>query len=387
MSPRPPMPVGTYGKITISGDGPYKARARFRDHDGEVRTVARFGQTKTAARNALTTALRDRQRSAGDTINSNTTIAELADAWLADDMVTGLATNSQDAYGYVVRNQIKPALGGVRLAEIGVAVVNRALRAIKTSHGAGAAKTTKTALSGMFKLAIDEEALAANPVRDAISVGASGRKTAVRALTRDEVDDLADRLRSDEPAAAMDLPDLVDFMLATGCRIGEACAIGHHDCPGRDPHASLDLQAGTVEIDSTLVRIKGQGMTVQHRTKTDAGWRVLALPPFAVAMLERRAGELRLRAPHGVAFGSPRKRALRDPSNTAGDLRDVLDRFGYDWVTSHTFRKTVATRMDEAGRSAREIADQLGHAKASMTLDVYMGRNVVSSAVAKILDR
>ncbi|MDQ3763384.1 MAG: hypothetical protein M3460_17680 [Actinomycetota bacterium] len=30
-------------------------------------------------------------------------------------------------------------------------------------------------------------------------------------------------------------------------------------------------------------------------------------------------------------------------------------------VTSHVFRKTAATLLDEAGVSARKIADQLGH--------------------------
>src|SRR5690348_16283750 len=40
-------------------------------------------------------------------------------------------------------------------------------------------------------------------------------------------------------------------------------------------------------------------------------------------------------------------------------------------VTSHTFRRTVATLMDEAGLSARAAADQLGHAKVSMTQDHY----------------
>lgn len=52
-----------------------------------------------------------------------------------------------------------------------------------------------------------------------------------------------------------------------------------------------------------------------------------------------------------------------------------------------TFRRTVATRLDEAGLSARAIADHLGHAKPSMTQDVYMGRNVASSEAATILDR
>ncbi|MCW2530091.1 MAG: Tyrosine recombinase XerC-like, partial [Pseudonocardiales bacterium] len=59
----------------------------------------------------------------------------------------------------------------------------------------------------------------------------------------------------------------------------------------------------------------------------------------------------------------------------------------WSWVTSHVFRKTVATRMDAAGHSAREIADQLGHEKPSMTQDVYMGRQVVSAAAARTLDR
>ena len=68
-------------------------------------------------------------------------------------------------------------------------------------------------------------------------------------------------------------------------------------------------------------------------------------------------------------FPSPIGR-IRDTSNTSADLRRLLDTAGFDWVTSHTFRKTVATRLDEAGLSARAIADHLGHARPSMTLDV-----------------
>jgi integrase len=69
-------------------------------------------------------------------------------------------------------------------------------------------------------------------------------------------------------------------------------------------------------------------------------------------------------------------------------LRAVLDGVGYGWVTSNNFRKTVATRLDEVGLTAREIADQLGHARPSMTLDVYLGRRQsVNVAVAAVLDR
>jgi len=57
------------------------------------------------------------------------------------------------------------------------------------------------------------------------------------------------------------------------------------------------------------------------------------------------------------------------------------------WVTSHTFRKTAATILDQAALSARLIADQLGHARPSMTQDVYLTRHAVDDQAARALDR
>jgi integrase len=41
------------------------------------------------------------------------------------------------------------------------------------------------------------------------------------------------------------------------------------------------------------------------------------------------------------------------------------------WITSHAFRKTTATVLDNDGQTARQIADHLGHARVSMTQDTY----------------
>jgi len=38
---------------------------------------------------------------------------------------------------------------------------------------------------------------------------------------------------------------------------------------------------------------------------------------------------------------------LRDRSNTNSDIRDALDPLGFDWVTTHTFRKTAATLLND----------------------------------------
>lgn len=57
------------------------------------------------------------------------------------------------------------------------------------------------------------------------------------------------------------------------------------------------------------------------------------------------------------------------------------------WITSHSFRKTTATILDDAGQSARQIADQLGHARPSLTQDVYMGRRAKNPAAAEALEQ
>ena len=49
-------------------------------------------------------------------------------------------------------------------------------------------------------------------------------------------------------------------------------------------------------------------------------------------------------------------------------------------------RKTNATILDDATLSAWQIADQLGHARPSLTMDVYMGRGAKSRAAAAALE-
>lgn len=83
--------------------------------------------------------------------------------------------------------------------------------------------------------------------------------------------------------------------------------------------------------------------------------------------------------PGSMVFANSRGHALgrgswRDPQNAGARLRDGLDRADYGWVTSHVFRKTAATILDQAGLSARAIAGHIGHARPSITQDVCMDK-------------
>jgi integrase len=79
-------------------------------------------------------------------------------------------------------------------------------------------------------------------------------------------------------------------------------------------------------------------------------------------------------------------RGFRDPANVRRELREARGTEALAWITSHTFRKTAATILDEAALSARLVADQLGHSRPSMTQDVYLGRRAVDSQAAIALE-
>ncbi len=250
--------------------------------------------------------------------------------------------------------------------------LDRLVMQVQEHHGVAAAKATRTVLSGMVGLAVRYDALERNPVREVGRI--ESERASARALSVTEATELRGKLHADERCRAWDLVDFTDFMLATGLRIGEASAVTWE---------ALDLNEGTVSVRGTVVRVKGAGLRIKP-PKSASDVRTLELPGWAVAMLRRRR-EQSVHNEWGVIFTAPGG-GLRDPSNTQADLRVVFTATGYGWVTSHIYRKTVATLMDEGGLSARQAADQLGHAKVSMTQDNYFGRKVARTGAASLLE-
>jgi integrase len=377
---RPPLAVGTFGKIDFYVVGKRRVRARvsFRDFDGRRRSVTRYGDSRAQAERRLREALRDRDGSADTTAGADSRLSSLATMWLAEIDDSELAAGTKRLYRFAVTSYVLPALGELRLREVTVPAVDRTLRAIRTTSGVGAAKTARSVLSGMLALAVRHGALPANPVRET-STKRTQRRTVEgpRALTVSEAGHLLATLSTDPEAVRLDLPDLVEFMLGTGVRIGEACAVRR---------SAVDLDHVSLTIVATVVRIPGRGLLIQEFPKSVAGRRTIGLPDYVGALLARRQAEGRIPAEIEVFFPTASGR-LRDPHNTSGDLRKAFDRAGFDWVTSHVFRKTVATRLDEAGLSARQIADHLGHNRPSLTQDVYMGRGLPSPQAAAALQR
>ena len=262
----------------------------------------------------------------------------MAAAWLAEVDDSDLAVGTKRLYRFAVQNYVIPGVGQLRLREITVPAVDRLLTAVRKSHGAGAAKSARSVLSGILTEAVRRGAIPTNPVREVASRRAHRRPTpGPRALTVEEARQLCERLAADAEAVELDLPDLVEFMLGTGVRIGEACALRW---------SAVDLDAATVRIDATLIRVPGRGLEIQEFPKTTAGRRTIALPAFVVDLLERRWAQTPTAQGTAVVFPSPTGR-LRDPHNTSSHLRQALDRAGFDWVE---LARVPQDRGDPAGR-------------------------------------
>ena len=180
-------------------------------------------------------------------------------------------------------------------------------------------------------------------------------------------------------AALRRLGDLnpITVFMATGLRISELFGLRWRD---------FDEHAGTLSITGKLVRAAGTGLVrVDDETKTAAGRRTIPLPQFAVLILSGRRARPYL-GEQEMIFPSTAG-TWRDPDNFRARWRKVRDELGVADVTSHSFRKSLATLIDDEGLSARIGADHLGHARVSETQDTYMARGRVHTKVAELLDR
>ena len=373
---RPPLDLGTHGKFrTYQAGAVWRSRCYVRDYDGIVRECERTGRSGAAAERALGKALRDRARiDATAEITGETKLSAVAEAWWTDFQRKDRSPTTLQAYRDRIDKQIVPAIGNVRVREASVGLVDRHLRAVETKHGAALAKQTKTVLGQIFALAARHDAIVTNPVRETSSISTKPKKPP-QSFTEPQALQLLALLTYDNKAIARDIPAFVAMMLATGLRIGEVCGLLWR---------CVDLDAGTLTVDGTVVRLRGKGLYRKPEPKSSAGHRTLTLPGWCLTMLAARAEKLGSLTDSPV-FPSPRG-MLRDPSNTAADLKDAFSEGGFEWATSHVLRKTVASVLDSNGLTAREIADQLGHAHPSITLDRYMGRKAVNARGAKALE-
>lgn len=398
MTGRPPLPIGTYGEVSVVEiePGVHRARAHVRGFDGETRRKERRGKSKAAATNKLTAAIAAhlKESGGGGELTGDSRISDAAAqrmAWLRDAVAAGSRQpRTLEAYEDSLRLHILPAIGSLRLREATPGRCEAWLVRLQKTSSPSVARRARTVLSGVLGLATRMDAIPSNPVRDLSPVASSDTVREARSLTaaeraqwlayldshaaRPPAQRRAKRAWADETVIANQaLGDISRLMLGTGVRIGEAMAIGWDE---------VDFDAGTITIRWHLVAVRGQGLQRMPGTKgKPKSVRVLRVPRWLYAMLANR----RDANPDVIPVFADLLGGWRDPNLVMRWLRWSRDEADFPWLTSHRFRQTLITFLDDGDLGTRELADQVGHSKIAQT-QAYMARKVASNRAADLLE-
>ena len=245
-------------------------------------------------------------------------------------------------YQQAARDISAGPLGAARLAK----VTRRDVQAlVDEMHAAGKdASTIRNAikpLQAVFRRAVDDALLAANPMLDLRLPAVEGRRE--RIATPDEADTL---LRAIDPG-----PGRLVWALAfyAGLRLGELRALRWDD---------VDDSAGLVRVERAL-DAKGGEIDVKSR----AGRRTVPIVARLRDELDAtpRRGILVL----GDATGRPAAMSVSRIAQRVWEKRELAP------IGLHEARHTFASFLIAAGVNAKAISAALGHASIAITLDRY----------------
>ncbi|NVM98406.1 site-specific integrase [Arthrobacter sp. SDTb3-6] len=327
------------------------------------------GPTGAQAEATLLAKLNAMMPPSDDVISPDMAMSELSKFWWLEFEDLDRAANTRRRYREIIDTYILPGVGNLTIREANVSTLDKFLKGVRTKHGNATAKMSKTLLTGMLSLATRHGAAPANPLREVARIPTTSKE--VRALTIDEVAELRRGVYVwQQPTGRQnglhekDILDVVDIMLATGVRIGEALAIRWSD-------VDLSAEKPTVTVRGTIIDVRGKnGLQIQDHPKSANSRQRYFLPPFAVEMLRRRQADPVRQNDLDLVFPSS-VLTIRDPNGFRKQWRDARKAVGFDWVTPHTFRKSVGTILaNTQGMSAATA--QLGHSSEQITSKHYV---------------
>ena len=378
---RPPLPLGTWGTITTEKirDGSYRALTRFRDTDGNTRRVTATGPSKAAAERALRDVLGTRTAPAGELLTAETRLIDLANLWIAGLETEGrIEQTTINEYRRVLDNLVLPSVGGLKLREATTGRLDRLLLRLR-DQSVNRQRKAKVVLGAMLDLAVRHDAIPTNPARGTSRVHRPKQET--KALRVEDLIEIRAAVRrwvnADRPGpkATGDMADIIDLMLATGCRIGEILALRWSDL-------DLDGDLPILTVSGTIKTETGKGTYRKPTPKSDASRRTVVLPRFAAELLRVRR-EFATPNENDAVFAT-RNGTWHQVGNIERRWRTIRADTGFDWVTPHTFRKTVATLIDRL-LDSDTAARVLGHSSDAITKEFYIEKDRTTPDVTHIL--
>lgn len=297
---------------------------------------------------------------------SKMTVGEWLDIWAAE-YLGGVKELTVSSYKSSIKTHIKPGLGAIKLEALSSYVVqgfyNSLSEPAKDRNGLSP-KTVKN-IHGVLHKALQQAVangyIRFNPVDSCVLPRAERKE--LKPLDEQQITTFLQAIRGHR------FEDLYTVVLFTGMREGEALGL-LWDC--------VDLDAGTITINKQLQKDFSKGSQYHLVTTKNSKGRTITVAPFVVNVLRKvklRQLENRIQfgecwQDSGFVFTDELGQHL-NRSTVYNAFKKVMVQIGSPETRFHDLRHSYAVASIRSGDDIKTVQENLGHATAAFTLDVY----------------
>ena len=301
---------------------------------------------------------------------NKTTVSQWMDTWHAE-YLGAVKLSTVSSYEATIRNHIKPGLGAIKLEALTTQDIQEfyngrqkgdetreplAPKTIKNIHGVLHKALEQAMLNGLIRN---------NPADPCVLPRRPKQK--VKPLNEEQITKLIKALKGHK------YENLILTTLFTGLREGEVCGL-QWEC--------VNLETGTILVDKQLQSlrksVRGNGDKYALVPTKNGKERHLTIAPFVVELLKKekakqdanRAYYEDLYEESGLVFTDESGHRIT-PQAAYRAFKLVVTELGMPQARFHDLRHSYAVASLRSGDDAKTVQENLGHATAAFTLDVY----------------
>lgn len=343
-------------------DGLYKVSATASDG----KRIYGYGKTQKEAKEKLVLKVEEHEK--GIYRNArHLNFDQYFERWVStrEHTVTGNTMVTQDFRKRVVSNAVLKSgakFGNINIVDITLTTMMELQAALLDLGYSTSYINSCTCLAGqVLEMAVIDDAIQKNPARYLKNLKRTERKatdTIHRALTIEETEKFLEASKNSW------YYDFFRFMLYSGCRLGEVCALKRTD---------IDEINKWIRIERTKTNDRNLKVVIGESTKTDSGKRKIPLTDDLAEIIDSQLQK------NYMVFGldqpeyifSSSKGTIPRTGSINGVIANMAESIGIEKISSHAFRDTFATRCIESGMNPKTLQEILGHSDISMTMNIY----------------
>lgn len=311
--------------------------------------------------------VREKMQAAAVAVNAGTyipqaklTVGQWLEIW-SSEYLGNLKPGTVTSYTGLIRNQIKPAMGAVRLTDLHPHKVQTFINSLE-GLAVNTIRQVYKVLHAALEKAVQLDYIAKNPSDKCVLP--KNEQKAIKPLEDAQTAALL------TAASGTNIENLLRVALFAGLRVSEILGLSWDQ---------INMEKGTIAVVKQLASNTTRNKGFLFISPKNGKERTMRTAPTVIAALKdqhRRQAEMRLRAgniwdnPHNLVF------TLEDGSfinqqQISKAFKKVLKKAGLDDFRFHDLRHTYAVNAIRAGDDIKTIQGNLGHATAAFTLDRY----------------